>query len=84
MAAVVRDPDEEREAEAVAFGLFVLQAPIGLDHAARFRMLGHQERELLLAKARFIRAYAADHLMLSAAVDQAVDFDGYRPRPDGD
>lgn len=56
-----RDPADEAQAEAIAFGLYVLQAPIGIDHESRFRLLGAPERDLLIAKARFVLSMAAAH-----------------------
>ncbi|TFV91399.1 hypothetical protein [Blastococcus sp. CT_GayMR16] len=60
---VVRDPAEERQAEGIAFGLYVLQAPIGADHQQKWRELQgtrRQEFDLLMSKARFVLAMAPD------------------------
>lgn len=56
----------ERQAEAVAYGLFVLDAPIGWDHPRRYAALPEQDRELLLARARFVLAYAGDYAEIEA------------------
>lgn len=47
------------DVERVAFGMYVLEAsPIFDDHEAKWAALGDKERDMWMARARFVLSYA--------------------------
>lgn len=53
-----RDPEQEQQAERIAYGLFALDAPLFGDHLNQWRQLPELRRDLYMAKARFVLSTA--------------------------
>lgn len=62
LPAVQRDPADEVSAEAIAYGLFCLEAAVFAHHRAAWGRLDQRHRDLYLARARFVLSMAADEV----------------------
>ena len=57
-----RDPEDERQARAVAFGLYALDAPLGSSVHRGWDQLTPERRDLYVARARLVLSMAQDLL----------------------
>lgn len=58
LPTVERDPEDERRAHAIAFGLYALDAPLGSSLTRGWDRLDQPRRDLFLARARFVLSMA--------------------------
>lgn len=62
LPAPARDPEDERRARAIAFGLYALDAPLGSSVHRGWDQLEPTRRELYVARARLVLSMAQDLL----------------------
>lgn len=62
LTPAARDPEDERRAAAIAWGLYCLEAPLGSSLTRGWDRLEPARRDLFMARARLVLSHAADRL----------------------